>query len=165
MDALGQDEIRASFVNCTRGEAKGVTLPAGPEEIPWEQREFLGWRDPKAPARAYLVLPHGGEVVGLALRAAPPPKSRLRSNICGFCTTTHGLADITLFSAKRAGKAGREGNTLGIYACGNLACCRYVRGDLKSDVPQPFETLTLEERIARLEEKLHKFVARVLESR
>jgi hypothetical protein len=165
MDPLGQEEIRASFVNCTRGEAKGVTLPARPEEIPWEQREFLGWRDPKAPARAYLVLPHGGEVVGLALRAAPPPKSRLRSNTCGFCTTTHGLADITLFSGKRAGKAGRDGNTLGTYACGNLACCQYVRGELKSDVPQPFETLTLEERIARLEEKLHKFVARVLESR
>jgi hypothetical protein len=130
MEPLGQGEIRASFVNCTRGEAKGVTLPARPEEIPWEQREFLGWRDPKAPGRAYLVLPCGGEVVGLALRAAPPPKSRLRSNTCG-----------------------------------NLACSRYVRGELKSDVTQPHETLTLEERIARLEEKLHKFVARVLEPR
>jgi hypothetical protein len=165
MDPLGQDEIRASFVNCTRGEAKGVTLPAPPAEIRWDQREFLGWRDPKAPARAYLVLPFGGEVIGLALRAAAPPKPRLRSNICGFCTTTHALADITLFSARRAGKAGREGNTLGIYACGNLACSQYVRGELKSDVPQPYESLTVEERAARLEEKLHKFVARVLESR
>ena len=49
------------------------------------------------------------------------------------------------------------------------SCCRrasrYVRGELKPDVPQPYETLTLEERLARLEEKLHKFVARVLESR
>ncbi|MEV6879036.1 FBP domain-containing protein [Amycolatopsis sp. NPDC051128] len=89
-----------------------MTLPARPEEIPWDKREFLGWRDPKAPGRAYLVLPYGGEVIGLALRAAPAPKSRLRSNICGFCTTTHGLADITLFSGKRAGKSGREGNTL-----------------------------------------------------
>jgi hypothetical protein len=144
MDPLGQDEVRASFVNCTRGEAKGVTLPARPSEIPWERREFLGWRDPKAPSRAYLVLPFGGEVVGLALRAAPAPKSRLRSNICGFCTTTHGLADITLFSGRRAGRPAAR---------------------LKSDVPQPYETLTLDERLARLEEKLHKFVARVLESR
>ncbi|MFJ1762561.1 FBP domain-containing protein [Amycolatopsis sp. NPDC088138] len=165
MEPLGQEEIRASFVNCTRGEAKGVTLPARPEEIPWDRREFLGWRDPKAPGRAYLVLPYDGEVVGLALRAAPSPKSRLRSSICGFCTTTHGLADVTLFSGKRAGKLGREGNTLGVYACGNLGCCQYVRGELKSDVPQPFETITLEERLARLEEKVHKFVARVLESR
>ncbi|KDN16655.1 FBP domain-containing protein [Amycolatopsis rifamycinica] len=165
MDPLSPDEIRASFVNCTRGEAKGVTLPARPEEIPWERREFLGWRDPKAPARAYLVLPHGGTVVGLALRAAAPPKSRLRSNTCGFCTTTHGLADITLFSGKRAGKSGRDGNTLGMYACGDLACSQYVRGERKPDVPQPYETLTVEERIARLEEKLHKFVARVLEPR
>jgi hypothetical protein len=109
VEPLGPDEIRASFVNCTRGEAKGVTLPARPEEIPWDRREFLGRRDPKAP--------------------------------------------------------GREGNTLGTYACGNLGCCQYVRGELKSDVPQPFETLTLDERLARLEEKVHKFVARVLESR
>ncbi|RSN37149.1 hypothetical protein DMC61_03535 [Amycolatopsis sp. WAC 04169] len=166
MEPLGQDEIRASFVNCTRGEAKGVTLPARPEEIPWEKREFLGWRDPKAAGRAYLVLPYRGETVGLSLRAAPRPKGRvLLSNMCGLCTTTHPLSDIALFSGRRAGKLGREGNTLGIYACANLACSQYIRGELKSDVPQPAETLSLEERVFRLEDKLHRFVERVLESR
>jgi len=163
--ALTEQQIRRSFLNCSRGEANAAVLPKDLAVLDWSGLELLGWRDPKAPSRAYLVLPYDGEVVGLALRAAPAPKSRLRSNICGFCTTTHGLSDITLFSGKRAGKAGRDGNTLGIYACGNLGCCQYVRGELKSDVPQPFETLTVAERVARLEEKLHKFVARVLESR
>ena len=166
MEPLGQDEIRASFVNCTRGEAKGVTLPARPDEIPWDKLEFLGWRDPKATARAYLVLPYQGETVGLSLRAAPRPKGRvLQSNMCGLCTTTHPLSDIALFSGRRAGKPGREGNTLGIYACASLACSQYIRGELKPGVPQPAETLTLDERVFRLEDKLHRFVERVLESR
>jgi hypothetical protein len=162
MQPLDPDEIRASFVNCSRGEAKSVTVPG---DVPWADRDFLGWRDPKAPARAYLVLPYEGEVVGLALRAAPPARSRVRSNMCAFCSTTHSVSDITLFSGRRAGKLGREGNTLGTYACSNLACSRYLRGEIRPDIPQPHESLSLAERIARLEDKVHRFVARVLESR
>ncbi|MEV4596050.1 FBP domain-containing protein [Amycolatopsis sp. NPDC049253] len=160
MQPLDADAIRASFVNCSRGEAKSVTLPA---DVPWATRDFLGWRDPKAPGRAYLVVPHEGGVVGLSLRAAPPAASRLRSNMCAFCSTTHATSDITLFTGRRAGKAGREGNTLGTYVCANLSCSAYVRGELKPDVPQPVETLTLDERVARMEDKVRRFVDRILE--
>ncbi|QRP45796.1 FBP domain-containing protein [Amycolatopsis sp. FDAARGOS 1241] len=162
MQPLDADQIRASFVNCSRGEAKSVTIPAG---VPWAARDFLGWRDPKAPARAYLVVPYRDEIVGLSLRAAPPPSSRLRSNMCGFCATTHALSDVTLFTGRRAGKLGREGNTLGTYVCSNLSCSAYVRGELKPDVPQPKETLSIDDRVARLEDKVQRFVARILESR
>ncbi|ATY15993.1 FBP domain-containing protein [Amycolatopsis sp. AA4] len=162
MQPLDPAEIRASFVNCSRGEAKSVTLPA---DIPWEKRDFLGWRDAKAPGRAYLVVPHGDEVIGLSLRAAPSPKSRLRSNICAFCTTTHPLADIALFTARLAGKAGRDGNTVGTYLCSDLACSAYLRGERKPAVPQPKETLTEEEAVERMNEKISRFVARVLETR
>lgn len=162
MRPLDPAEIRASFVNCSRGEAKSVTLPA---DVPWEKRDFLGWRDVKAPGRAYLVVPHGDELIGLSLRAAPPAKSRVRSNICAFCTTTHPLADITLFSARLAGKAGRDGNTVGTYLCADLACSAYLRGELKPAVPQPKETLTREEAVERMNEKISRFVARVLETR
>ncbi|MDT8910217.1 FBP domain-containing protein [Amycolatopsis sp. PS_44_ISF1] len=162
MQPLEVDQIRASFVNCSRGEAKTVTVPG---EVPWADRDFLGWRDPKAPARAYLVLPYEGEVIGLALRAAPPARSRVSSNMCAFCSTTHRVSDISLFSGRRAGKLGREGNTLGTYICANLACSRYVRREIQPEIPQPNEWLTLEERIERLEDKVHRFVARVLESR
>ncbi|WP_326567679.1 FBP domain-containing protein [Amycolatopsis rhabdoformis] len=162
MQPLDADAIRASFVNCSRGEAKSVTLPT---DVPWPTRDFLGWRDPKAPGRAYLVVPWGPSVVGLSLRAAPPATSRLRSNMCGFCSTTHSLSDVTLFTGRRAGKSGREGNTLGTYVCANLACSAYVRGELKSNVPQPVETLSLEERVARMEDKVRRFVERILETR
>ncbi|WP_020663330.1 FBP domain-containing protein [Amycolatopsis benzoatilytica] len=162
MQPLDSAEIRASFVNCSRGEAKSVTIPA---EVPWETRDFLGWRDAKAPGRAYLVVPHGEELIGLSLRAAAPPKSRLRSNMCAFCSTTHPLADITLFTARLAGKAGRDGNTVGTYLCSDLACSAYLRGELRPAVPQPKETLSTGERVARMGEKVDRFVARVLETR
>ncbi|MBN6035300.1 FBP domain-containing protein [Amycolatopsis sp. 195334CR] len=165
MEPLTEPEIRASFVNCSKGEAKGLTLPARTEEIRWSDLDFLAWRDPRAPQRAYLVARHDGEVIGMSLRATDPPKSRLRSGMCGLCTTTHGLIDVALFSARRAGKSGKDGNTLGLYICANLRCSDYLRGKLKPDTPQPNETVTLDERIERLEGKLHRFVAQVLETR
>jgi hypothetical protein len=162
---LGEKEIRTSFVNCSKGEAKGLTLPARLAEIDWPELDFLGWRDPKATSRAYLVRWHGDEVVGLSLRAAAGPKSRVKSGMCGFCGTVHGLSDLTLFSGRRAGQAGKDGNTLGTYLCANLACSRYLRGKLKPDMIQATESLTVEERIARLETKVHRFVEQVLETR
>jgi hypothetical protein len=162
---LGEPEIRKSFVNCSKGEAKGLTLPARAVEIPWPELEFLGWRDPKAASRAYVVLWHEDEVVGLSLRAADQPTSRLKSGMCGFCGTVHGLADLSLFSSRRAGQSGKDGNTLGTYLCANLQCCRYLRGKLQPDAIQPAEHLTVDERIARMETKLHRFVTQVLETR
>ncbi|MFB9904527.1 FBP domain-containing protein [Allokutzneria oryzae] len=162
MEPLSQAEIRSSFVNCSKGEAKGVTLPARVETIPWADIDFLGWRDPKATGRGYLVLRHEGAAVGLSLRATTPPRSRLRSSLCNFCMTAHAAADIALFSARRAGAAGKAGNTLGVYLCADLACCLYVRRKLVPEVPQPSETLSVEERVARMELNLHRFVADVL---
>jgi len=162
MQPLDAGEIRAAFVNCSRGEAKSVTIPA---DIPWETRDFFGWRDAKAPGRAYLVVSHREELIGLSLRAAAQPKSRLRSNMCAFCSTTHPLSDITLFTARLAGKPGRDGNTVGTYLCADLACSAYLRGERQSALPQPRETLSVEERVERMAEKVDRFVARVLETR
>jgi hypothetical protein len=165
VEPLGQDEIRKSFVNCSRGEAKGLTFPAGFDETRWADLDYFGWRDPRAVNRAYLVVWHQGEPVGLALRAATQPTSRSKSAMCGFCQTVQVQSDITLFSAPRAGKSGREGNTLGTYACSNLACSRYLRRELKSEAIQPQESGSLEYHVSRLETRLHKFVDQVFEQR
>ncbi|HEX9339265.1 MAG TPA: FBP domain-containing protein [Pseudonocardiaceae bacterium] len=162
MRPLAPAEIRASFVNCSQGEARKLSLPAGLDNVRWDELEFLGWVDPRAVNNAYLVLPRADRVVGLSLRAAPPPRSRLKSTMCGLCVTTHAAADVALFSARRAGAAGRDGNTLGIYACGDLGCCQYVRARRKPSVPQPAETITTDERIARLQHKVTRFVDQVL---
>jgi hypothetical protein len=163
MRPLTQAEIRRSFVNCSQGEAKRLTMPSGLDNENWTDLDFLAWVDPRAANNAYLVVPYGDDVVGLSLRAATPPKGRLRSGMCALCLTTHAAADIRLFSARKAGPAGKDGNTLGIYACGDLACCQYVRAKRKPSIPQPSESLTQEERIDRLRTKVGVFVDQVLD--
>ncbi|APU13262.1 MULTISPECIES: FBP domain-containing protein [Actinoalloteichus] len=162
MKALSQDEIRKSFVNCSKGEAKSLSLPSRFDEIAWEVQDFLGWRDAKARERAYLVVPQGEETIGLALRAAPARRSGLRSNMCAFCLTVHSLSDIALFSARRAGAAGRLGNTVGTYVCADLACPLYLRGKRKPDMRQTRESLTEDELLARMMGNVHGFVEQAL---
>ncbi|AOS62080.1 FBP domain-containing protein [Actinoalloteichus hymeniacidonis] len=162
MQPLSQDEIRRSFVNCSKGEAKSLSLPAKFETIDWDNRDFLGWRDPKARDRAYLVAMLVNGPVGLALRAAPERRSAMRSNMCAFCQVTHSLTGIALFSARRAGAAGRHGNTVGTYACADLACSLYLRGKRKPELRQTKESLTEQETIDRMLGNLDNFVEQAL---
>ncbi len=70
MQALTEKQVRRSFVNCSRGEAEGMTLPRTFTETPWEELVVLGWRDPRAPLRGYLVVEREGRTVGVAVPAA-----------------------------------------------------------------------------------------------
>lgn len=168
MRPLSEPEIRASFVNCSKGEAKSLALPRGMESLPWENLDFLGWRDPRATGRGYLVIELAGErpgLVGMSLRAATPPRGRLRSSMCAFCLTVHGRMDVALFSARRAGRAGKNGNTVGTYVCADLDCSLYLRRIRRPEVtPQANETVPVPERVARLEQHVRRFVEDVLAS-
>lgn len=163
VDAIDEGRLRASFVNCSKGETGRINLPTL-AEVAWDRLEFLGWRDPKAPDRGYLVAPWRGRVVGIALRAATRSRSRLaRSSMCSLCLTVHAASGVTLFTAALAGSAGRNGNSAGTYICDNLQCSRYVRGDLTSDaLIIPNETLDLELRLDRLRSKLDPFIEKIL---
>lgn len=68
MRAVSEQDIRASFVNCSKGEAKRLTLPGDLGERPWDDLDFLGWRDLSAPDRSYLVTDVDGELTGITLR-------------------------------------------------------------------------------------------------
>jgi hypothetical protein len=57
VEPVSAAEIRGGFVNSTKSLVKAMTLPRDFDELPWESLDYLGWRDPKAPARAYLVVP------------------------------------------------------------------------------------------------------------
>ena len=70
MRPLGEPAIRASFVNCTKGEAKRITLPRDLDTRPWADLDFLGWTDPSGSERAYLVAEADAGPVGVVLRAA-----------------------------------------------------------------------------------------------
>lgn len=165
MDPLNENEIRGSFANCSKGEARRLSLPRGLDALPWADLDFLGWRDPGAPDRGYLVTGRGGAPVGLTLRSAPAARrSLIRTSLCSVCVTSHAGSGVDLLTAPRAGAAGRQGNTVGIYMCADLACSLYVRGKKTSVLVRRFEeTLTLEERIARTRSNLALFLDKVLD--
>jgi len=158
---LSVEEIRRSFVNSTKSLVKAMKPPRGFTELPWESLDYLGWRDPKAPNRAYLVVRREGGVTGIALSTQATGKPRRGTGLCDLCNTAHHVTDVALFAARRAGTAGREGNTVGLYICADLACSLYLRGLRELEVPQG-ETAATEVRAERLNARLEGFVNRVL---
>jgi hypothetical protein len=50
--------------------------------------------------------------------------------MCLLCRTTHSGGDVTFFTARRAGQAGRNGNTGGQYMCADLRCSKRIRTDI-----------------------------------
>ncbi|WP_278260077.1 FBP domain-containing protein [Nocardioides convexus] len=64
-------------------------------------------------------------------------------------------------SLPRAGKAGQNGDSVGTYICADLQCSLYVRGRRKPDTERLPESLSVEQRIERLETNLAAFLGRV----
>ena len=160
MNPLTADEIRASFVNCSKGEAKRALLPADLDETPWPQLDFLGWPDPSGSQRAYLVLERDGAAVGLLLRQTGGGGAR--STMCQVCVTPHSGNGVALSVARKTGAAGKRGDSTGIYVCRNLACSLYVRGKRVSGAARLRETISEDLAIERLRRNLDQFVDRVL---
>ncbi|MEU2618344.1 FBP domain-containing protein [Streptomyces sp. NPDC007157] len=161
MRPLNEREIRTAFVNCTKGEAKRLSVPHDLADRPWDDLDFLGWRDPQAPDRAYLAVELDGRPVALALRSSSAASWQTRRSMCSICLTTH-TGGVSLMVAAKAGKAGQQGNSVGVYICSDLACPLYVRGRKDAGVGARLpESLTLEEKIQRTAANLAAFVARV----
>jgi hypothetical protein len=159
---LTEQDIRTSFINCSKGEAKRLAVPRDLDERPWEHLDFLGWRDPGAPDRSYLVTEHAGRLVGVTLRFPSSRRGLLHRSMCSLCLTTHPGSGVSLMTARKAGAAGRDGNSVGIYMCTDLACSLYVRGKKAPEPGGRFEeTLTLEEQIARTVGNLSAFLAKL----
>ncbi|MFD7919130.1 FBP domain-containing protein [Streptomyces sp. NPDC059740] len=167
MDPMTDQEIRASFVNCSKGEASRLSLPAGLAGLPWADLDFLGWRDPGAPDRGYLVAPREQGPVGVTLRAPQNVRrSFTKTTVCSLCLTGHPGSGVALLAARRAGAAGRQGNTVGVHVCADLACPLYLRGRKQSALTSRYEeSLSVEEKLARLDGNLQAFLDRVLQSR
>lgn len=90
MKALTESAVRASFINCSKGEAKRLAVPRDLDARPWDDLDFLGWRDPGAPDRSYLVAERDdGPAVGIALRFPSRQRGYLHRSMCSLCLTTH----------------------------------------------------------------------------
>jgi hypothetical protein len=174
MEPLTEGEIRAAFINCTKGEAKRLPVPRDLADRPWDDLDFLGWRDPQAPDRAYLVTGgDDGRAKAIAMRGSASGVGQQRRSMCSMCLTTlpHSglrssggipIGGVSLMVAPKAGKAGRQGNSVGVYICSDLACSLYVRGKRDAGIgARLHETLTLEEKIRRTMANIDAFVAKV----
>jgi hypothetical protein len=134
-------------------------VPRDLGERDWDALDFLGWRDPGAPDRSYLVTERGGRLVGVTLRFPSAQRGFLHRSMCSLCLTTHPGGGVSLMTARKAGTAGREGNSVGLYMCTDLACSLYVRGRKVPEGGGRFkESLTTEEQIARAVDNLTAFL-------
>lgn len=126
MKPLTEDDIRSSFVNAQPGDLDRLPIP-GLHEMLWDEREFLGWRDPQAHLRGYIVSWVDERPTGLVVRTA---STTLRPGIAAMCSLCHSpqpATQVRLFTAPRAGEAGLNGNTVGTYICEDLACSLLIR--------------------------------------
>ncbi|MCU1550127.1 MAG: hypothetical protein JWR36_687 [Glaciihabitans sp.] len=126
MRPLTEDEIRASFVNAPHDVLARMPLP-GLHETVWDEREYLGWLDPTFAQRGYIVYWRDGKPFGIVLRSASSSMSRGISAMCSLCRTHQPGNQVSLFTVPKAGKAGRDGNTIGTYICSDLACSTIIR--------------------------------------
>jgi hypothetical protein len=123
---LTEKSLRGSFVNASRKEVGDLTLPTHFDTIEWDRLDYLGWRDPKIGRRAYVVVPSlDDQLVGILLRQADAsPRSRAQ---CSWCQDVKLPNDVVFFSARRSGKSGRNGNTIGTLVCEDFQCSHNVR--------------------------------------
>jgi len=165
MRPITERDIRASFVNCSKGEAKRLGLPKDFADLPWDDLDFLGWRDPGAPERGYLVAERDGRLVGIGLRGTSGAARGFTSrSMCSLCLTTRTGGGVALMTARRTGEAGRQGNSVGHYLCGDLDCSLYVRDRKKSIAGGTLdESLTVAEKVSRLQANLHTFLDKVIQ--
>lgn len=125
MRTLTDSQIRDSFLNASRSERKNMSLPPDIDQLAWDDIDFLGWKDPKFPNIGYVVVDLDGEPVGLLLRQT---ETRARSRPqCSWCADVQLPNDVVFYAAKRAGDAGRRGDTVGTLICEHFECSRNVR--------------------------------------
>jgi Fibronectin-binding protein (FBP). len=162
MKAMTEAEIRGSLVNAVPGEAERMPVP-GLHEVVWDDREYLGWRDPGSPQRGYLVYWSDDVPVGIALRASDV-RLRAGSAICSLCNTPQPAGQVTMFSATRAGEAGRSGNSVGTYICADLACSLLIRiAPMSSYDGMPAASELVAARAEGLAARVRSFGGRVLD--
>lgn len=163
MHALTESQIRTSFVNASKGEAKRASLP-DLSAVAWEELDYFGWQDAKRPLQHYVALEVDDELVCLLLRGNERPMSR--KMLCAWCEDVVDGVHAAVFSAPLTGDSGRRGNSIGTAICADFRCSRNVRRaptsfELRSEDPALLE-YHREQKIAGLRERSTTFARAVM---
>lgn len=124
MQPLTPKSLRDSFVNTSKREAAEAIPPFRLEDVEWHKLDFFGWTDRSNPLLAFVVIPVDEKPVGIMLRA---PGTKSKKTMCALCEDITDVSDVTLFVAKRAGSAGRKGDTLGTLIHSRFNCSALAR--------------------------------------
>ncbi len=126
--------------------------------VPWPKLDFLGWCDRDGDT-GFLVVEDNGAASGLVLDRMAIRTSNARTFMCSICRTCHGMRGIANFTYRS--QRTDSYNTWTDTFCGDLQCSLYVRGLLNSDVSQFYETITVERKVARLQEGVERLLATI----
>lgn len=125
MLSLTERDIRASFINASRKEVSVLSLPPALSEIDFSTRDYLGWVDAKFARRAYVVTEVDGALTGVLLQRAD--QRVLARAQCSWCEDVTLRNDVQFYAARKAGAAGRNGDTVGTLVCAEFGCSHNVR--------------------------------------
>ena len=159
MRPIDERTLRASFLNASRKEVSDLTLPPGFAEIEFDRLDYLGWVDPKLPRRSYVVAWIDDVVTGVILQRA---EQRVIARAqCSWCEDVTLRNDVQLYVARKAGPAGRKGDTIGTLVCTEFGCSKNVRVLPPLAYDGYDRELAREMRIVRLQEHVAAFIAAV----
>lgn len=163
MHALTERHIRASFVNASRREATEAPIPRDLLNLPWDDLDLLGWTDPKAPQRAYVVIPSHDQPIGILLRTQN--RGNPRPALCDWCQDPQATDGVLLYVARRAGRSGRDGNTIGAMVHADLACSSHARRRPTPEEPGRDPDAFVSGRIQGLRDRTVRFAERIRDGR
>ena len=159
MRPIDERTLRASFLNASRKEVSDLTLPPGFAEVDFEKLDYLGWVDPKLPRRSYVVGWVDDVLTGVILQRA---EQRVIARAqCSWCEDVTLRNDVQLYVARKAGPAGRKGDTIGTLVCTEFGCSKNVRVLPPLAYDGYDRELAREMRIVRLQEHVAAFIAAV----
>ena len=163
MNTFSDAALRRCFVNASRSESAAITFPADFSAPDLESVPVFGWRDPKLPLRAYLIVadPRSGEPAGVLLRAPDASAGRKRRVICALCEDIHSEDEVLMYVARRAGSRGRNGDSVGTLIHAEFGCARNAVAEPPASafVRDPEQAAV--ERLAALRTRAGQFLERV----
>lgn len=159
MRPIDERTLRASFLNASRKEVSDLTLPPGFAELDVERLDYLGWVDPKLPRRSYVVAWVDDVLTGVILQRA---EQRVIARAqCSWCEDVTLRNDVQLYVARKAGPAGRKGDTIGTLVCTEFGCSKNVRVLPPLAYDGYDRELAREMRIVKLQDHVAAFIAAV----
>ncbi|CAN7460976.1 FBP domain-containing protein [Microbacterium foliorum] len=159
MRPIDERTLRASFINASRKEVSDLTLPVGFADLDFDRLDYLGWVDPKLPRRSYVVAWVDDVATGVILQRA---EQRVIARAqCSWCEDVTLRNDVQLYAARKAGPAGRKGDTIGTLVCAEFGCSKNVRVLPPLAYDGYDRELARELRILKLQEHVSAFIAAV----